>query len=489
MLNSKIIAMRRFAEVLASKIRLVDSSRATGAIVSLCFLVACGAIALHSPGHVSMDTSVQLYEASIGESVSWNPPFMSAVLRWFGGGELATASIVLLNTLCFYGAFAMVAISVSHMRKTQGLSKIPTWRAAVACLLILNPVIFVYTGIVWKDVLFAALLTAAAALGILTASKRGLELRVYAALSILLFASALLTRQQGIFMAPLLLLILPIARWPVGRFSKIRLVALILIGFVAAVLMLQATSSQSIRRADGQSTSVGYRSIMIFDLAGIVAYSTRTSDEFAYPITAQQTQAVRAVYDPRAIDYLERNPVAINWIGALSNRSLFDAWRLMVIQNPSAYLSHRIAVYGTLLGLPGKNLTAPLHIGVDGNAEYLAAVGVPVGRDARDQLVYQIASSFFKWPIYRHAFWLCFLVAATVIVAKAHLPGHLRMVCAVIISATFLLYFSFIPTAIACDFRYLFAAIPLITIVALILLLGSGREDFDSLKRTSQSSI
>ena len=67
----------------------IDGRVAARVIAAMAFLLAAAAIAVHAPGQVSMDTSVQLHEASIGRSISWNPPFMSALLRWLGGGELA----------------------------------------------------------------------------------------------------------------------------------------------------------------------------------------------------------------------------------------------------------------------------------------------------------------------------------------------------------------------------------------------------------------
>ena len=56
----------------------VNSSPVSRLVVLLTFVLACAAIAIHAPGQMSMDTSIQLYEASLGQSVSWGPPFMSA---------------------------------------------------------------------------------------------------------------------------------------------------------------------------------------------------------------------------------------------------------------------------------------------------------------------------------------------------------------------------------------------------------------------------
>ena len=70
-----------------------DTNLAIWLIATLAFLIACSAITLHVPGQISMDTSIQLYEASTGQATSFNPPFMSALLRWLGGGEIALSLI------------------------------------------------------------------------------------------------------------------------------------------------------------------------------------------------------------------------------------------------------------------------------------------------------------------------------------------------------------------------------------------------------------
>ena len=453
----------------------MDARGAVRVIATMAFVLAAAAIAVHAPGQVSMDTSVQLHEASIGRSISWNPPFMSALLRWLGGGELATAALVFFNSVLVYGSFVVVAASVAEARVAAGLPRIAAWRGVLAGVLLLNPIVMIYVGIVWKDVLFGALVTAGCACGVAAGFGSRFRRWSYAALSVVLLAATLLARQQGIFMAPVLLLLPLISLSRDGRLVRPGLAALGLVCFAIAVFGLQAAVDRSIRGADGRSTSVGYRSIMIFDAAGIVSRSPRTAAEFAHPINAAQLAAVRSVYDPSRIDYLARAPLAEGWLGAHSNEALRQAWWSLVRQDPANYIGHRATAFATLLGLRGVAVTLPVHIGVDGNLAYLEALGMSARRDARDLFVYRVASSFFGWPVYRHFYWLLLLAGAAVVIAVTRLPGRLRASACVVILATALLYLSFLPTMISSDFRYLFAAIPLVTIVWLILLLGAGR--------------
>lgn len=88
----------------------VDLSVARWLITAASFVMACAVVALHAPGHVSMDTSIQLYEAHTGLSVSWNPQFMSALMQWLGG--LSTLVwISVLRTVPLNYAYTVMALA------------------------------------------------------------------------------------------------------------------------------------------------------------------------------------------------------------------------------------------------------------------------------------------------------------------------------------------------------------------------------------------
>ena len=67
------------------------------------------------------------------------------------------------------------------------------------------------------------------------------------------------------------------------------------------------------------------------------------------------------------------------------------------------------------------------------------------------------------------------LVVIVICGACAGLPKRLSFVGALIATATLAMYASYLPTAIAADFRYLFAAIPLVMLLALAVLFGGVR--------------
>jgi hypothetical protein len=118
----------------------------------------------------------------------------------------------------------------------------------------------------------------------------------------------------------------------------------------------------------------------------------------------------------------------------------------------------------------------PIHIGVEGNADYLAQVGMEQGRNQRTQLIYDIARGFFATVLYRHVFWFSLLAVVVVLGAVACLQRRLLVIGGLIALAASLLYASYLPTAIAADFRYLFGGIPLVMLLALVVLLGGARK-------------
>lgn len=451
-----------------------DANLAIWLITTLAFLTACSAIALHVPGQISMDTSIQLYEASTGQATSFNPPFMSALLRWLGGGEIATSIIVLINATLLYGGLALIAITTIQVKTHQGSSKISVWRLAIACLIIANPIIFIYIGIVWKDVLFASLLTSGCAFGVAASSGTTFRRITFISISVLLLACGYLTRQQGIFMAPVLLLVPIASAWSFKPTKKIFSLLTIILLFIGSVIFIQSETKETINSLDGKFESVGYNSIMKFDLAGIVSNADMPNTYFAHPISAEQLTAVRSVYDSSRIDYLERSKIALDWLN-LPHNKLKHAWFQMIKQNPEAYLTHRANSYAALLGLHGVAGTLPIHVGVEGNPTYLASVGMATGTNKRSQLLYGIASSFYEWPIYKHISWLLALIGVVTIGMMSAIPKPLKLIGFSITASSALMYASFVPTTIASDFRYLFATIPLIMCLMIIVTLSANR--------------
>ena len=458
----------------------VDASRGAMWVGLVCLLVGGFVLAIHSPGHISMDTSMQLYEAMLGKSISWNPPFMSALMRWLGGGEIATALLVFLTCGLIYGGYALIAFACAESGR-----KIGSWRILIATVVVLNPIVAIYVGIVWKDVIFAAFLCGGTGFGF--AAVRGTKSSRWmcALISAVLLAGAMLARQQGIFMAPVLLVV-PILMLADGKNGSAFWARWLLVPavFLVSVVTLNVATAATIQGNAGRSTSIGYRSIMIFDMMGILHNSPLPVEELAYPVPPEIWGAIRQIYKPSRIDTLDLDPAAGNWFGSLSPMEMRTAWWALLKQNPGAYMHHRVEAYAKLIGLRGMDDTLPVHIGVEGNPEMLNAMGISERRDSRDRFVYSIAVRFFDWPIYRHVFWMGMVVVCGAVLGATKLPRQQRSATALVLLSAGLLYLAYVPTMIAADFRYLFGAMPLVCMALISLLLGSTEKVARSFPRS-----
>lgn len=452
--------------------RRVNAYRAAILLCVVCVVLGGFVLAIHSPGHISMDTSMQLYEAMLGKSISWNPPFMSALMHWLGGGEIATALLVFLACGLIYGGYALTALSCAQKGRRIGI-----WRVVIAILVVMNPVIAIYVGIVWKDVVFAAFLCGGAGFGF-AASRGSKPLRwLFALVSAVLLAAAMLARQQGVFMAPVLLVvpILMLAGGASGSAFWARWVVLPVV-FIVAVSAFSVATSATIEGNAGRSTSVGYRSIMIFDMMGIISDSPLGAEQLAYKVPPKIWSGIHKIYKPSRIDTLDLDPAVADWFGSLSLLQMRTAWWELIKQNPGSYIHHRVEAYAKLIGLRGMDDTLPVHIGIEGNPEMLEAMGIKARRDSRDLFVYSIAVKFFDWPIYRHVFWIGLVLVCAAVLSVTKLPRPQRSATALVLLAAGLLYLAYLPTMIASDFRYLFGAMPLICIALISLLMGSAEE-------------
>lgn len=437
--------------------------------------MAALSLALNVPGQVSMDTSVQLFEAHVGHSVSWNPPFMSALLAWMGGGKLATSLFVLLCVGLLYGSFAIVVIN-SLRRETGQKSAIQMWRVGIAAVLLLNPVIFIYSGIIWKDTLFASFLAATVALIAVATSVRNTRVQwMSVACAVVALSIGTLTRQQGLVIAFPLLCAIALSSLP-GRTLHRKHAALqvvgILVAFAIAVSQLGAATNRTIHRSDDRGFSVGFRNVFIYDIAGIVFYEGRNDSGIGNALVPEDIQqTIKLRYSPFRLDFLLNNTTFRNWALQMKPRRLFGLWWRLVSRHPLAYATHRMKVFGALLDLNGVRKCLPIHVGVSGNPTYLKAIGMSAGTGRRGQFLYRLESHFFHTPLFEHWFNGIWVICLFVGIFYARLGRQEKLTLALIALGALLVLLSYLPTSIACDYRYLFSLIPIATLISLWLLL------------------
>jgi hypothetical protein len=101
--------------------------RASVLLIALLFATLLAAI--HSPGQISVDSGIALYEGIVGRAVGWGPTFFAAVLAWLGGGILGASIFVALNCLVTYGLLAALLTVGVRAKYLYGGCALPCcWR-------------------------------------------------------------------------------------------------------------------------------------------------------------------------------------------------------------------------------------------------------------------------------------------------------------------------------------------------------------------------
>lgn len=307
-------------------------------LASSCAVLALVAVALHAPGHLSVDTSIQLHEAFTGRITSWAPPFMSALLYWLGLGAVGTALFVALNTGATYGAYRLALGSATAGSWTW-------WRWLLALAVVANPVVFAYVGIVWKDVLLASLCALSLGLSI-AAAREGRWMRVLlASLALAVLLPIPLVRQQGFLMLPVFAIspayLVASAGWRTRRGRAIAVACVVagtLLGYLAVRAAVESSfqrnASGSIYAAHGSDVGVGTRLIKLYDIAGVEARVDR-GPLARRGASGESLAAVERLYTAERIDTLD-GPAVNAAFARVPGDALDPAWREAITEHPGA---------------------------------------------------------------------------------------------------------------------------------------------------------
>ena len=444
--------------------------------------LACGlaliAIAAHVPGHVSIDSSEQLYEALTGRSVSWSPPFMSAFLRLLGGGAGATTVFVVTCSLLTYAGLSLALAAGRRQAGDQARFGGRLGTAAIA-VLIANPLVFLYVGIVWKDVLLAALFAATAGLLLYARGVQSGRRRALCMAALLLLVPLLLVRQQGILLAPPLLAVaaagIAETRMRGGDpWWWLRWTGVVLL----YVLLCWATATgvrQLVQGTGDKSTSVGLAAVQRYDLTGMLALggapATRLPSGLSTPAFLA---AVQRSYSSDRIDIVLNDPMVVDGFLELDAANVSDAWWALIRERPSVYLYVKARQFAWLIGVYRLDKCLPLHVGVEGNAQYLEAAGISVGIDRYDQQLHDAGIWIRRLVLHRHWFYLAILLVCVASLAASWRrdsgPGAAHALAFGLLA----FYGSYAATTIACDFRYLYPGLVGTSVLA-IYMLARGR--------------
>jgi hypothetical protein len=398
------------------------------------------------PGQLSTDSIVQMYEGQSHQTISFNPALMAIILGVLDKLGSAPIGFVLLSQALFTGALWLAFGG----RVMQGR----WWKFLFAIALVSNPVILAYTGIVWKDVLFAHATTF---VFLWIAHWHECETKpgvVQIGLAILLMTIVVGVRQQG-------LLFVVIASWWLATLhAKDRLRAFaLMVPLVLAPLLINKIVTETVQRPldDPLAGSVvGFKILMQYDLVGIVVNggTLPTRD----PVSPEGKALVELsnqvpLYSAYRVDSLI-NPSPTFWSLSLANTAAL--WREGIEHSPNAYLRHRWHQAQTFLGLEDVRQCAPVFSGTGGpvnhplvKQELTSLLGLQPGMNHSSQYVIETAWELAKTPLLMHwAYLLVLLVIASVLLFQR------RYVLLSLVGCCFIYFGSYFVLGIACDFRY-----------------------------------
>jgi len=299
----------------------------SGGATTVALVAALGAVAwlaLFYPGFMSPDSAGHLVEARRGVLSDWHPPIMAAlwmVAERFVEGPLG---MLVLQTALFWTGLALLA---------ERLAAPAVLKIAFLLLLGFAPPVLVIAGAIWKDVLLAAAMVLAFGL-----AGRSRAFWIAALL-------ATLTRHNAIVAVAVAVLLHCAPSGPSLR-GLVRAVA-------ATVALLVA--AQGVDAALARARSHTVQMVAMFDMAGIAA-TTREAPEL-HPCVLHRPPPVDldrmlASYDPRSAVTLVSPGSDLHYCSdGEAASALVRQWLGAVATHPGAWVKHRSAVAGHLLGI------------------------------------------------------------------------------------------------------------------------------------------
>ena len=415
-----------------------------GTLVTLILFAGLAAmLALNWPGQMSYDSVAQLAEARAGFYHSWHPPVMAWLMGLFDRLVPGTGLFILFN-----GALALFAFwSFAQPKRATILT------VALALLAMATPQWLLYQGMVWKDVLFAD--AALAAFAALSRAVNGNRLWYLPA--ILLFALAMMARQNGLVIVPVAAATLGAILW--RRLSPGHALGSALL-FLAMVVGLGFAGEAllALHGDRGADATDEIRLAQSYDLAGMmkrdpVFRPARLETQDPALAGLLRTRGV-ALYTPVWIDPLVDDEALHDAISSAPEGLIFAQWRDAVLGRPLLYLATRWTVFAWVAGTPDREACHLLYTGVDGPPALLASLGLkPVWRP-QDQLHNDYGLLLRDTPLFSHLAFGALALALLVFLLWRRQGSDLM--AAGLLAAALAFSASFFVVGLACDYRYLY---------------------------------
>jgi hypothetical protein len=421
------------------------------------------AVALHAPGQLSFDSVIALNEAATGAAFGWTPTFQSALLAWLGGGEVAVALHLGLMALAVAWSFDTLLGSDEPL----GIG-----HSVLRWLLVANPLIWMFVGVVWRDVLLGVGVFAGTAALVL--ARRVLDRQVpWAQWSVVAACIAVtaLARQHGMLLAAALLAALAVQIFALlrnrgaGRQRRVMIALIAALFPVALTLGAARLTDATIKPAREEVARMdGLRLVLLYDIAGMWAIGSSTASVRPAALPAPVAERFESAYSPERIDGVLAAEGVRDWVLEQPKSALLSIWWTLLKQSPTSYLDHRFSAARRLLGGGDVRRCLPGYWGVAGPPEMLAALGLHEAMDARDRWIGDVSAQVSRTP------WLWNM--SYVLILLSLVPGYWRRRASIpeqgILALAGLAYVAtFVLAGVACDVRYLFPTAMIATALAL----------------------
>jgi hypothetical protein len=448
----------------ASKVRQFCPTLLGIGSVVLVFAVLAVATA---PGIYSPDSLDQLLQAQRGVYSDGHPPLMAGLWSLLLRVSGTAASLYWLHFGLLASAFVLFALAFRR-------SNLPgaVWLLLPAAC---SPAILNFIGVLWKDVGLAVSLAFCFACVALSRATRAGQITTLLVVLVVSFYAVGVRYNAVPALLPLLwLLLLPFFGRPGWR----RSVGTATLAIIGTALLLVGGRLVSYQLLDAKRIHLE-QAIELFDLAAISVISGADVIPDEAKRANFSSQALRAAYSPTSSSSLifRPDPAILPPLQLTANPQYLtifhQAWEHAIINYPWAYLSHRGAVFASLLGIGRQT---PFFATVDyrqQSATFEAGVGVlgdpavksiDVGRPIFGQgIAASLLMAFINWTA-KHTYllfgWAWLLVLVATFVAAMVLRKRPMAEVAIGLSASGLLYLlPYFFVAPSSDFRYLYWSI------------------------------
>lgn len=410
------------------------------------------AYASHYPGQISVDAIIQLQDGLEGIYDSNQPPAVSWLIH-----RLGTAGFLALNLLLFGGAALLLVSRISQSVFAQ---------AAAITFLFLFPVLFVYNGMIWKDVLFAN--AALLALLLLPSEDRKAHWLTLITSAIVL-ALAVSVRQQGLLVFGMALMYLIVACAMFKKTFGLKSLGIWVLTYVLAIGGLSYAVENSGDLSPSKALDGPIYQLALFDLGGISAAQSSLDFPSLEATTTQELPVERMPTRERMLEALSGYRAdRQDYMGETIAKSgawiplepLKSDWKHAITQFPADYLSHRLQFLSWLYGMRDVQLCTPYHFGISSEpAAMVRQLGIQPGISARATTLQAISGKLLM--LYRPVIYLAISTVVLLLLAYRGFKQHIQMI---VIQLSGLAYSaSYLLVGIACDFRYTYFS----TLVAL----------------------